>query len=238
MSRLFVFFVASTMFAGSALAAPITVDNHSFESFVNGSDNDNDPATFSYPEPTDWTYSGTAISDGLLGVISDSVGTIPDTPEGNNWLLMDSRTGDEHLYQDLGTIALGDVITLTALIGRVTSLEQSDFEVALYRSGSGSGTPDVLLADINNTDVGVAALGLGEQIDASVIYNAILGDVGEALFVRIGLKTLDTINPAEQTLVDNIRVDVVNVVPEPQSLALLGLGLLGIMLGLARRSRR
>ena len=236
MNRIHTFtaFVSLALCISAVNAAMVTVDNQSFESFVNGTDNDNDPATFTYPDAADWTYSGTPNTNGLLGVISDSLATNPDTPAGNNWVLMDSRTGNEHLYQAVDTIALGDVVTLTARIGRTTNAGISNFEVALYRSVASSGTPDLLLADINNTDAGVAALALGGQTDASVVYNAIGSDAGETLFIRIGLKTLVT-DPVTQALVDDIRLDVSNAVPAP---AALPVGLIGLAVLTARRRPR
>ncbi len=182
--------------------AAYELTNGSFESYGTGN-----PAAYPYPKVTGWTNVGTPLVDNLAGAISETLPTIPDTPAGNNWLLLDERMLGQSLYQAVGTISLGDQLTLSALIGRPTNTALSDFEVALYRSNGGGGTPDQFLTRIGKSDV--AGLGLGDTTEMSKNYTATAADAGQTLFVRLGMLTGDNAGSALQAVVDNVTVSAV-----------------------------
>ncbi len=196
--------VAFVLTAGPVLAQS-TVVNGSFESW-DPATGGNDPASYQYPEVTGWTYGGTPDTAGLLGAISDSLPVIPDTPHGANYLLVDSRIGTQHVYQSVGTIsAVAEQLTLSALIGRQQNAAIADFELALYRSDGGSGTPDTLLVAIGASDV--AGLAASATITVAKNYTPLPVDVGETVFVRIGLLSGDA-NPVNQTWIDQVAVSL------------------------------
>ena len=211
--------VASLALAVTSHAA-IVVTNGSFETFTGTS------TAFPYGEVSDWTYAGTPLSNGngLLAAISETLTPIPNTPHGSNWLLVDSRTVGQYIFLDVGTINLGQQLTLSALIGRQQNVGLSDFELALYRSDGNSGTPDVMLTGIVRDDVPVLAP--QGSVTMSANYTALAADAGETLFVRIGALSGTSTNPVFQTLIDNVDV---TVIPEPSTVALIGLGALGLL---------
>jgi hypothetical protein len=223
--------LALAIFAAPAKGA-YTVTNGSFESW-NPATGGNTPIDFPYPEVSNWTYGGTASTNGLLGAVDEAATNITDTPFGNNWLLVDTRSTGKHIYQNVGTIVLGDVLSLSALFGRQASLTtlNSNFELALYRSNGGGSVPATLLTSITKTHTSLASLAAGSTVTASsTTYTATAADAGQSLFVRIGLLTPGTIDsPVTQTFIDNITV-----IPEPSSSFLL-LGAAGL---LAVRRRR
>jgi hypothetical protein len=193
----------------------LVVINESFESFDAGTGSGS-PTAYQYPNVTDWTYSGAPTTPGLLGAISETLGTIPLTPHGDNWLLVDSRIATQNVYQSLGTISDGDELSISALIGRPTNAAIADFELGLYRSVSGGGVQ--MLTAIGLSDPGVAGLAAGATVTATANYTATAADAGETLFVRIGLLSGDA-SPVDQAVIDDV-----SVIPEPASLALVALG--------------
>mgnify|MGYP001947715899 CR=1 FL=1 len=176
--------------------------NGSFESFDAGSGSGN-PATYQYPNVTNWNYSGSPTTPGLLGAISETIGAIPGTPHGSNWLLVDSRINTQKVYQSLGVMTSGHQLSISALIGRQTGAAVADFELALYRSNSQSGTPDTLLASIGRSDV--SGLAAGATTTVSKNYTTVAADNGEKLFVQIRLLSGDG-SSVEQALIDNVVV--------------------------------
>ena len=197
--------VASLAMAVTSHSA-IVVTNGSFETFTGTS------TAAPYGVVSGWTYAGTPLLDGLLGAISESLANFPDTPHGSNWLLVDGRSFGQHIYQAVGTINLGQQLTLSALIGRQQNVDLSDFELVLYRSDGNSGTPDVLLTRIVRNDVPALAPQGSTMMSAN--YTTLAADEGETLFVRIGALSND--NPTLQTIIDNVVIESVGSEPAPR----------------------
>jgi len=200
-------------FAFLGAVTPVTAElvvNGSFEAVGD------DPAAsmdFPYPTPDDWSYGGESLGftepERLLGAINENFrggGTIPETPHGENWLLVDSRIETFYIFQALGPISVGEQFTLSALIGRQIGVEIAGIELALCRSVEGSETPDEVLAAIDNTDPGIAALEPVSSVQTSVEYVATEEDAGETLFVRIGQVPDWPSSPVTQVIVDEVSV--------------------------------
>jgi len=187
--------------------------NGGFESHAADGPGKNDPAAFPYPTVTHWTYAGAstfgaaggATADHLLAAVRAGAGAIPATPHGANWLLVDSRIQTRHLYQPIGGITAGELLSVSALIGRPANAPLADFEVALYRSAGGSGLPDHRLAAIGLASPGVGGLAAGAVIEAEASYVATDDDAGEILFVRIGFVG-DAPPQTTQALIDHVVV--------------------------------
>ena len=198
--------------------ASAEVVNGSFESIVAGTGGDN-PAAYPFPQVSGWTYAGTALTNDLLGAISETVSTIPETPNGSNWLLVDNRIQTRHIYQQVGVIPAGELLSVSALIGRPTNAPLADFEVALYRSVGGSGLPDQRLAAIGLATPGVGELAAGAVIQAQASHLATEADAGQALFVRIGF--IGSAPPqTTQAVIDNVLANAGPDTSPPQIAAL------------------
>lgn len=192
------------------IQAAYVVTNGSFESYDSATGSGM-PMGYPYPRANDWTYTGTPLvvgsnGGGLAGAISETLAAIPETDHGANWLLLDERMIGQTLHQAVGTINLGETLSLSALVGRPTNVDAvSDFQVALYRSNSGGTTPATLLTAITKANVAGIAAGGTMQV-SSAPYTATAADAGQTLFVRMAMLTGNNTNPVFQTVIDNVTV--------------------------------
>ena len=116
------------------------------------------------------------------------------------------------------------------LIGTGTALGAVDLNLALSTFGTVAGTvdPDPTTDGVNSDGVMAIAGNAGSVIDWGTYYNLLGGEIGESIPPQsLGVwYSFDVITPATVDLYDNMfgYIGSIDVVPEPMTIALLGLG--------------
>jgi len=211
--------IACFAFAGSAYAGTISVTNPSWE------DDDIPNNSFSDGVATGWNPAGGTV----VGTQDFNDGQIPQPTDGEQHAAISflGRT----MNQVTGhTITAGESYTLKVDVGQISNFSGSEATIWLFGGTTGMGTP---LSNTNGTAelAGIAPPGGGSAaylLDQTVTYTAVAGDPFEGELLGIAL----TNSVGTQTLFDNVRL---SYIPEPSSLALLGLGLGGLLIGGRRR---
>lgn len=226
--------------AGGALAAPITVTNHSFEAPVIA------PNTFNVnsPGPTGWQAYGTINFGGRsIGVLNPTTTNfyLDPVPDGSNVgvvFLMDNASNQSQfnnseagMRQTLATnLANNTQYTLTVEVGNLANGPQTDFQFngfPNYRVDLMAGA--TVLASDNNT----LLPGEGRFLTSTTSFTtgAAHALAGQALTIR--LVNLNSAVGIEVNF-DNVRLDATPV-PEPTAAGVVGIALVGM---LARRTKR
>jgi len=208
----------------AANADPITVTNFSFEGpgCATGDGCIENPTLGNF---TVGSVDGWAVSGGEAGVyrptnVVFNAGFPTDGVQSGY-----ANSGGTLEQGSLATIRGGETYTLTIDVGRRkdTCCTTLDFLISLTADGV-----DIGMVDETFFAGGIPEVGDWKTIVLSVVANASFD--GQSLGIR-----LMAFGP--QTNWDNVRLmDTATTVPEPGTLALLGLGLFGM--GLARRRRK
>jgi hypothetical protein len=204
--------VGAVVVAAPASAAPIVVNNFSFETLPPGGlpFGCGGSCAYSVGAIPDWSNSGSSgqwITGGYLGN--------PSAFEGD----VLAYTNDNPISQDVGTAILGATYTLQVEI--------------LHRT-------DVAFGGVAQIEIGGNVVATATGVDGgpgtwsnwTAVYTATASDAGKTLTILLST------NGSGQADFDDVRLDATGVpapIPEPASMALLGLGLLG--LGMVRRHR-
>ncbi|GAF75865.1 unnamed protein product [marine sediment metagenome] len=152
---------------------------------------------------------------------------------------------DGYLYQQIGTYTADEIVTLTGSAYRTLSHENAlDFTVKLY-AGDVTGATGSTLSTLGATEldgVTITSAGLGftgTSLDSSLeaaldvdLLSGNSGTDGQALWLEIAYSA----GEGGETYFDNLAVSGA-VIPEPSTFALLGMGVIGMLLLVRRRTR-
>jgi hypothetical protein len=200
---------------------------------------------------TSWTRADQLGSEGTFALqsgTSSPVGgnPVPPPPQGINAAMTDAFGPGSHvLYQDFVVPAEGALLSFTLFIGnrgdRFVTPASLDFStpalnqqarVDILRGGTGvfSVAPADILQNLFQTQVG-APLVSGYTPFNFDLTSLFAANVGQTL--RLRFAETDNVAPF-QFGVDNVSLETVSAVPEPQSIQLFGTGLL-VLLAIRRR---
>ncbi len=199
--------LALSMFflSGTCIATPITVLNHSFE------EDSLAEGAWIYTA-SDWSTPGDA------GTFNPTSGQYNTFSDGENV----AYTKGQEIGQVLSsTLAADTLYTLNVDVGwRLDNSAASGYNIGLWAGSN-------LLASVASS----ADLIQGEFVTVDLSYISTTDYVGENLKVVLDTQTTGS----WQTNFDNVRLDAQTTVPEPSSLLLFTVGLVG--LGFARRKK-
>lgn len=222
----FTMYVAGALVTGGAMAAPIAVVNHSFETDdVSGLANQLNADIV----PTGWSEyddgRNNATAGNARGLVYHGPGpsVIADTGLGQNDGSQSFFTAQRDILQVLGaTLQANTTYTLTVAIGdRDLDGAGGDPGDPIINLGYGATGGANILLSIDST--GQPAQVDGGWVDWSGTFSTGASPAGEGQALRIELT-----NGTNVGWFDNVRLDA-SPVPEPGSLALLGLGGLALL---------
>jgi hypothetical protein len=177
-----------------------------------------DPDAFVTPNPIPgWVLAHPTADAGTYKPTSDS---FPFIPEGQNTADLGGINDLTSISQVLDAILLPGTYTLRVDVGDRLEIDFAGYRIQLLAGSS-------LLAEDNNTLTPIQ----GGFVTSTASFTALNADprLGMPLEIRLSL-----VNPeVRQTNFDNVRLDgrvaVVSAVPEPTSILLTGLGVLGVL---------
>jgi len=204
----------------ASLAAPITVNNPSFEILPAGGLPIGCGAGCSYDEGPipDWTNSG------FSGQF------IPGTQVGNFFAFNTIPDGITVAYSNDNGGVISQTVGATVQAGVVYTLQvdlgwRNDLPVFI-------GTADLLVNGTQYLAIGATPL-QGDWSNFTATYTGLAADVGDPITIQLN-------STGEQADFDNVRLadNLASTVPEPASIGMLGVGLIGLLsLRAARKTR-
>jgi hypothetical protein len=205
----------------AALAAPITVNNPSFEIVPPGGF----PLTANCVPTTGCSYNEGSIPDwtgsGTFGEF------IPGTQVGNFFAFNTIPDGTTVAYSNSGTIS--QTVGATVQAGVVYTLQvdlgwRNDLPTFI-------GTADLLVNGTQYFATGAIPV-QGNWSDFTATYTGLAADVGDPITIELN-------SSGTQADFDEVRLadNLASVVPEPASVGILGVGLIGVLVFARRKTR-
>ena len=218
------FAAVSTLAACASLsqASPVVIVNASFEN--------SSVSNYSCGSPVGWTLTtvltGACFAGGLYGGVFHPSnyqpvgGDPPNVGAGFIAGATGARTawmqGSGNMLQTLGDSAAAGTYTLSVDVGDRADLNQDNYSIALLVGGS----------TVQSQSWNGANISGGGWLTRTITWTANAG--GGALGIR-----LSDLGGGQEVQFDNVRLDFAAAVPEPGSLALVSVALLGLVV--ARR---
>lgn len=204
--------------ASLSQASPVTIVNASFE--------DSSVVNYSCGSPNGWTLStantGACFAGGLFGGVFHPSNYLPvggDPPNVGAGFIA-GATGARtawmeqvgNMLQTLGDSAAAGTYTLSVDVGDRADLNQDNYGIALLVGGS----------TVQSQSWNGANISGGGWLTRTITWTANAG--GGALGIR-----LSDLGGGQEVQFDNVRLDFAAAVPEPGSLALVSVALLGLV---------
>ncbi len=228
--------VAATFVVSSIQAAPIHIENHSFESPITA---DGTFITSDSSAPEGWSIFGPTDPARHFGVLNPNSTTLysDSVPDGFNVgvvFLMDS-SGEGGLQQVLSsTLQLNTTYTLTVEVGNIANDPNPPHNAFDFDGFPGYRIELLAGAAVIAFDDDTLTIAEGAFETSSILFSTgeVHANAGQALSIRL----INLNGPGIEVNFDNVRLDAV-AVPEPATWGLL-LGASTVIMALTHRRKR
>ena len=181
--------------------------------------------------PSDWVDEG---PNNRSVVQRDTSGDLPDAPDGDQWLILDTRETPGAVHQNIGLINEGEIYTMDITVGqRGDQPLPETFEFGLWADDqTDPSVPDTVLVMLTESALSLPSPGTAGSQTLRLVWDSTgSGLDGYNLFVRLAATTASDSSTVRQVLFDAVSVTIPTPAALPAGLVMIGL------ISLRRRAR-